>query len=190
MKIKRRLTSFWQFWKKQIPHFSIVVESMIEFHYTHNHTPKCSRYKKQRNSYTTHICNRSMFCPVLMYTFQEFWSKYLLTDLAFQTGILIKVLVLSWKRRWWRLICGLSKSHFAVSPSKSAARHRSQRGPMATAARAPRAVIRYRQSRCAPQFYRAFPFPLSPCRRRAVVSGASKPPTALWDILQSVSNWR
>lgn len=162
---------------------------MIEFHYTHNHTPKCSRYKKQRNSYTTHICNRSMFCPVLMYTFQEFWSKYLLTDLAFQTGILIKVLVLSWKRRWWRLICGLSKSHFAFSPSKSAARRRSPRGPMATAAqaprrsprgpmataaraprrsprgamataaRAPRAAIRFRQSRCAPQFYRAFPFP-------------------------------
>ena len=147
---------------------------MIEFHYTHNHTPKCSRYKKQTNSYTTHICNRSMFCPVLMYTFQEFWSKYLLTDLAFQTGILIKVLVLSWKRRWWRLICGLSKSHFAFSPSKSAARRRSPRGPMATAARAPRrsprgamataaraprAAIRFRQSRCAPQFYRAFPFP-------------------------------
>ena len=114
---------------------------MIEFHYTHNHTPKCSRYKKQTNSYTTHICNRStMFCPVL-YTFQEFWSKYLLTDLVFQTGILIKVLVLSWKRRWWRLICTLSKSHFAVSPSMSAARRqslrrRSPRGPMAAAARA------------------------------------------------------
>ena len=121
IKINRRLTSFWQFWKEQIPHFSIVVQSMIEFHYTHNHTPKCSRYKKQTNSYTTHICNRSMFCPVL-YTFQKFWSKYLLTNLAFQTGILIKVLVLSWKRRWWRLICTLSKSHFAVSPSKSVAR--------------------------------------------------------------------
>ena len=109
---------------------------MIEFHYTHNHTPKCSRYKKQTNSYTTHICNRStMFCPVL-YTFKKFWSKYLLTDLAYQTGILIEVLVLSWKRRWWRLICTLSKSHFAVSPSMSAARRRSPRGPMAAAARA------------------------------------------------------
>ena len=69
-----------------------------------------------------------------------------------QTGILIKVLVLSWKRRWWRLICTLSKSHFAVSPPKSP--------PV--------------KPRAPPQSYRAFPplFSLSP---RLVSVGTPQP---------------
>ena len=123
-----------------------------------------------------------MFCPVL-YTFKKFWSKYLLTDLAYQTGILIEVLVLSWKRRWWRLICTLSKSHFAVSPSMSAARC----APVAAWADGSRRARReHRQSRCAPQFYRAFPFP------SLLVAAAQlsrvRPNHPLWDILQSVSH--
>ena len=149
---------------------------MIEFHYTHNHTPKCSRYKKQTNSYTTHICNRSMFCPVL-YTFKI--SDRNICWQTFQTGILIKVLVLSWKRRWWRLICTLSKSHFAVSSSMSP--------PARRAAGRLVGSCPHRQSRCAPQFYRAFPFP------SLLVAAAQlsrvRPNHPLWDILQSVSHW-
>ena len=50
-----------------------------------------------------------------------------------------------------------------------------------------RARREHRQSRCAPQFYRAFPFP------SLLVAAAQlsrvRPNHPLWDILQSVSHW-
>ena len=67
----------------------------------------------------------------------------------------------------------VSLHFFGIRPT---VRRRLPRGPMATTTRAPRAAIRYRQSRCAPQFYRAFPFP-SLLVAAVQLSRVSKPPT-------------